>query len=97
MVDSQDTEITLGTGKMLVLFFGLVALCGAFFGMGYKMGKSSSVPISVLGEPGSVSATTGNARPSAVKASSSAASASSPDLAFYKSTSQKIRGHSTGL
>ena len=25
MASSQDTEITLGTGKLLVLFFGLVA------------------------------------------------------------------------
>jgi cell division septation protein DedD len=36
-----DTEITLGTGKMLVLFFGLVALCSAFFGLGYKLGRGS--------------------------------------------------------
>jgi DedD protein len=36
-----DTEITLGTGKMLALFFGLVILCAVFFGMGFTMGKSS--------------------------------------------------------
>lgn len=36
-----DTEITLGTGKMLALFFGLVILCAIFFGMGFTMGKSS--------------------------------------------------------
>jgi DedD protein len=36
-----DTEITLGTGKMLVLFFGLVLLCAVFFGMGFTMGKNS--------------------------------------------------------
>lgn len=39
MAESHDTEITLGTGKVLFLFFGLVALCAAFFGMGFKMGK----------------------------------------------------------
>lgn len=38
---SEDTEITLGTGKMLALFFGLVILCATFFGMGYSMGRSS--------------------------------------------------------
>jgi cell division septation protein DedD len=38
---SEDTEITLGTGKMLGLFFGLVILCAVFFGMGYTMGKSA--------------------------------------------------------
>ena len=36
-----DTEITLGTGKMLILFFGLVILCALFFGMGFTMGKNS--------------------------------------------------------
>ena len=36
-----DTEITLGTGKMLALFFGLVILCALFFGMGFTMGKNS--------------------------------------------------------
>lgn len=36
-----DTEITLGTGKMLALFFGLVILCAVFFGMGFSMGRSS--------------------------------------------------------
>jgi DedD protein len=39
--DATDTEITLGTGKMLALFFGLVILCAIFFGMGFTMGKSS--------------------------------------------------------
>jgi len=39
--DNEDTEITLGTGKMLGLFFGLVVLCAVFFGMGYSMGKSA--------------------------------------------------------
>lgn len=39
--DANDTEITLGTGKMLALFFGLVILCAVFFGMGYSMGRNS--------------------------------------------------------
>lgn len=39
--NSEDTEITLGTGKMLALFFGLVILCALFFGMGYSIGKNS--------------------------------------------------------
>jgi cell division septation protein DedD len=41
MSKSEDTEITLGTGKILGLFFGLVILCAVFFGMGYTMGKSA--------------------------------------------------------
>jgi DedD protein len=39
--EATDTEITLGTGKMLALFFGLVILCAIFFGMGFTMGKNS--------------------------------------------------------
>src|SRR5579863_1921430 len=41
MSNDEDTEITLGTGKMLALFFGLVILCAIFFGMGFTMGKNS--------------------------------------------------------
>ena len=41
MSTNDDTEITLGTGKMLALFFGLVILCAVFFGMGFSMGKNS--------------------------------------------------------
>jgi len=40
-VTSQDTEITLGLGKMLALFFGLVILCAVFFGMGFSLGRNS--------------------------------------------------------
>lgn len=40
--DPEDTEITLGTGKMLALFFGLVILCATFFGMGYSMGRNAT-------------------------------------------------------
>ncbi len=55
---SEDTEITLGTGKMLGLFFGLVILCAVFFGMGYTMGKSAvkSSP-ELLPSPGTSSST----------------------------------------
>jgi DedD protein len=42
MQDSEDTEITLGTGKMLALFFALVILCATFFGMGYSIGRNST-------------------------------------------------------
>jgi DedD protein len=62
MDNSTDTEITLGTGKMLALFFGLVILCAIFFGMGFSMGKNSvRSPVELLPSP---SAPTGT-RPSA--------------------------------
>lgn len=42
MAASQDTEITLGTGKLLGLFFGLAIVCALFFGFGYTLGRGSS-------------------------------------------------------
>ena len=41
MGESQDTEITLGTGKLLGLFLGLVVVCAAFFGLGFTFGRNS--------------------------------------------------------
>lgn len=38
----QDTEITLGTGKLLGIFFALVVVCSVFFTMGYLLGRSTS-------------------------------------------------------
>jgi DedD protein len=34
-----DRELTLSTGAILSIFFGIVLLCGLFFGFGYKMGS----------------------------------------------------------
>ncbi len=78
---SEDTEITLSTGKMLGLFFALAALCAVFFSMGYKVGKSSSNL--ALKELPSVPADS-SARPAAAKAAQSA----TPDLTFYKTVEQ---------
>jgi DedD protein len=89
MAASQDTEITLGTGKMLALFFGLVAFCAIFFGMGYKMGRSSVTPaLAVTDSSPATTASPAEARPSAVKSASEATGAASPDVAFYKSSGQ---------
>ena len=38
----NDTEITLGMGKLLGLFFGLVILCGISLGVGYSLGRNSA-------------------------------------------------------
>jgi DedD protein len=38
----QDTEIVLGTGKLLGIFFGLVLLCSVFFTMGYLLGRNNA-------------------------------------------------------
>jgi DedD protein len=42
MAETQDTEITLGTGKLLGIFFGLVTICAVFFTMGYLLGHSAT-------------------------------------------------------
>jgi cell division septation protein DedD len=78
---SQDTEITLGTGKMLFLFFGLVALCSAFFALGFKVGKASGPEVSSL--PSAATPST-NTRPSTTKPATSPGS----DLTFYKAVGQ---------
>ncbi len=41
MSEGQETEITLGTGRLLGLFFGLVVLCSVFFGLGFSLGRNS--------------------------------------------------------
>ena len=87
---SQDTEITLGTGKMLALFFGLVALNGAFFGMGYSLGRTS--PHTSLSADQSQSINAPAIRPSATKSGSAATNNGQQDtsnLTFYKTVEQK--------
>jgi len=81
MASSEDTEITLGTGKLLVLFFGLVAVCALFFALGYSLGRRSEPTIATAGAPSTppVSANT-------TKASSGSAA---PPMTFYKAVEQK--------
>jgi len=71
----------LGTGKLLVLFFGLVGVCALFFALGYSLGRKSEPAI-----------TTANAALTATPASSmgkSSGSAPAPPMTFYKSVEQK--------
>lgn len=41
MAGSQDTEITLGVGRLFGLFFSLVILCGISLGAGFWLGRNS--------------------------------------------------------
>jgi len=79
MASSEDTEITLGTGKLLVLFFGLVAICALFFALGYSLGRKS--------EP--ILAATVAAQPTASSAKTSSATQATPPMTFYKNVEQK--------
>lgn len=56
----RDRELTLSTGSILGIFFGLVVLCGIFFAFGYSMGHRKSAPLESAG-----AAETGSAAPSA--------------------------------
>jgi cell division septation protein DedD len=80
IASSEDTEITLGTGKLLVLFFVLVAICAGSFSLGYKLGSKS--------EPAVSSAVSLTTTPGVMKPASSAvtAPASTSKPADQKST-----------
>jgi len=82
MASSEDTEITLGTGKLLVLFFGLVGVCALFFALGYSLGRRAEPTI-----PTTSAAVAPQTSPGTGKASSGAAPA--PAMTFYKSVEQK--------
>src|SRR5882672_5687761 len=85
----QDTEITLGTGRMLALFFALVAICAGFFAIGFSLGRKanivggSSVLAAQIGSPSTV------IRPSAGKNNAPQPAPNSGDFSFYKAVEQK--------
>jgi DedD protein len=87
----QDTEFTLGAGKLLGLFFLLVILCGVFFGLGYTVGHASQkAEGSLIGaEKASAMAQTpappsnGSVRPM------SNSDKPQTDMSFYKAVEQK--------
>ena len=56
-IASDDTEVTLGVGKLLGLFFLLAAICGVFFSIGYSLGKSSGREQALNDQPSQVNAT----------------------------------------
>jgi cell division septation protein DedD len=60
---SDDTEITLGVGKLLGLFFLLAAICGVFFSIGYSLGKTSGREQAMNDQPAQVSTPSDAASP----------------------------------
>jgi DedD protein len=103
MTESQDTEISLGAGKLLALFFGLVVLCGAFFGVGYMIGKNRATPFAfapdnsaAIGSPATVkpSSAIGNGAPAAKNQNCSTPGncdqrSDASDMTFYKTVEEK--------
>jgi DedD protein len=82
MASTQDTEITLGTGKLLFLFFGLVGVCALFFAVGYSLGRKSEPAITTASAAGSPQIVPGTTK------ASSGSPATAP-MTFYKSVEQK--------
>src|ERR1700723_4411434 len=82
MASSKDTEIPLGTAKLLGLFFGLVGICAVFFSLGYTLGRKT--------DPGVAAGTTLAPLRAAhgVKPGGSSATASTP-MTFYKAVEQQ--------
>src|SRR5580704_10376399 len=80
MTSSTDTEITLGTGKLLFLFFFLVGICSLFFALGYSLGRKSD---------GITTASAASAPPTSTTKPASGDSAQQAPMSFYKSVQQK--------
>ena len=78
--EEKDTEIVLGTGKLLAIFFGLVLLCGTFFGLGYSVGHSSSPMAIQTGQSGKTSASSGAKPLAGVTMTTPPASQDTPSL-----------------
>lgn len=79
--NTQDTEITLGTGKLLVLFFGLVGVCALFFGLGYALGRKSEPAIAASLSPSPQTSS------NAAKPASGGSQPAQP-MTFYKAVEQ---------
>lgn len=104
-LEGHDTEITLGVGKLLALFFGLVILCGISLGVGYSLGRNSakltsaaatlpSAPanptISAANKPGASQVAAPKTTDCTTGDNCQPQSASNPaDLTFYQSVQQK--------
>lgn len=54
--EDNDTEIALGTRSLLAIFFGLVLVCGVFFGLGYSIGRAGGSREAAQASPGLASA-----------------------------------------
>lgn len=98
----QDTEITLGTGKLLGIFFVLVAICAVFFTMGFLLGRSSGPAASTTivsavpsngGSPANKPSAGGGKAAEAQNCPPGSAnctpSANGPDSSFYNSVTGK--------
>jgi len=107
MASSQDTEITLGVGKLLGLFFLLAAICGVFFSIGYSLGRSSgreqatndqaqvstdAAPAAAMTSQGKPSAEIAKPQEPAPAATAAAPAGQDTKLTFYQAVKQDSTG-----
>jgi DedD protein len=88
----QDTEITLGTGRMLAIFFAFVLICAFFFAIGFSLGRKTAMAGTGNLLNGGSAAPATIVRPSAAKSDAAQAAAQSPqtsDFSFYKAVGEK--------
>jgi DedD protein len=84
----QDTEITLGTGRMLGIFFAFVLVCAFFFAIGFSFGRKTAeagtgiLRSAPLGAPATI------VRPSAAKNDASQPPPAN-NFGFYKAVGEK--------
>jgi len=81
---SQDTEITLGTAKLLGLFFGLVMVCAVFFALGYTLGRKSEAGLGSLSAVAAPQTSSSRTKPAGAASGQPA-----QPMSFYKSVEQK--------
>ncbi len=87
----QDTEITLGTGRMLAIFFAFVLVCAFFFAIGFSLGRRTTMAGagSSLGAPIASPATIVRPSPAKNDAPQATPQSSSSDFSFYKAVGEK--------
>jgi DedD protein len=81
-IDRRDTELTLGSGSLLMLFAGLVLLCAVCFGLGYALGHRGSAAAVAAALPAPAQPIEANntlAKPSATAQAEQAPSADTAD------------------
>jgi DedD protein len=85
----QDTEITLGTGRMLAIFFIFVLVCAFFFATGFSLGRRTALAglVSSISSPTGIPATI--VRPSAARNDAARQAPQSGDFGFYKAVGEK--------
>jgi len=96
--EQPERELTLSSTTLLVIFFGLVLVCGLFFGLGYTLGRRSS-PTEASQEAAASPVNTGTSasapisslpKPSAASASPTVASDPAPASSASDSQSADV-------